>query len=230
LPQMAMDTQASIKEAHRLFETLKRPNVMVKIPGTAPGVPAIQQCIADGININITLLFDIGNYEQVMEAYLSGLEARVKKNQPIDRISSVASFFVSRVDTSVDKALQEKIDKSQNPEEKEALKKLLGKAAVANAKLAYQKFKEIFSSKRFLALKSKGAKLQRPLWASTSTKNPAYSDILYVQELIAPDSVNTMPPETIEAYKDHGNPRITIEDDLEGARQCLKKLKKPESA
>lgn len=223
-PDLAFDTKASVKEAHRLFDRLNRPNIMVKIPGTNEGLPAIEQCLAEGININITLLFDIANYEAVMEAYLSALETRVKRGEPVDKIASVASFFVSRIDTEADKLITEKMSKASYPQQKENLKSLLGKTAVANAKLAYQRFKRFFEGGRYVKLKSQGVKVQRPLWASTSTKNPKYSDILYVQELIAKDSVNTMPLETLQAFKDHGTARLTIEENLDDAHTHLSKL------
>ncbi len=223
-PELARDTAGSIQEARRLFALLDRPNIMIKIPGTPEGIPAIETLIGDGVNVNITLLFSIENHEQVMEAYLKGLEKRVKQGLSIDHLASVASFFVSRVDTLTDQQLNETLQKTTDAKQKEKIKSLFGKTAVANAKLAYQKFKEVFGSPRFQALKAKGARVQRPLWASTSTKNPNYSDILYVQELIAKDSVNTIPPETLRVYKDHGNPKLTIEENLDGARATFREL------
>src|SRR6478672_11608295 len=174
-PKLAHDTEASLAEARRLFALLDRPNVMIKIPGTPEGIPAFEQAIAEGININVTLLFAIEGYEQVARAYISGLERRAAAGQPVDHVASVASFFVSRVDTAVDKALEEKIEGG-----KSELSELLGKAAIANARLAYRGFKRIFAEPRFAALAAKGARVQRPLWASTSTKNPAYRDVMYV--------------------------------------------------
>jgi transaldolase/glucose-6-phosphate isomerase len=223
-PELAQDTEKTIQEARKLSALLDRSNVMIKVPGTPAGIPAIEQLISDGINVNVTLLFNLDNYEQVMEAYLKGLEKRVQQGKPLDAVNSVASFFVSRVDTAVDKLLSNKIQRAKDSGEKAKLESLLGKAAVANAKMAYQRFKKVFSSPRFEVLKNHGANVQRPLWASTSTKNPAYSDILYVQELIAKDSVNTMPPETIQNFKDHGKPRLTIEDKLQEAEAVLKHL------
>ena len=223
-PELANNTQGTIQEARKLFALLDRSNIMIKVPGTSAGIPAVETLISEGINVNITLLFDLENYEEVMEAYLKGLERRMKEGKALDTVNSVASFFVSRVDTSVDKQLSEKIQAAKDPKEKARFEALLGKAAVANAKMAYQKFKQIFSSPRFEALKSHGARVQRPLWASTSTKNPAYSDILYVQELIAKDTVNTMPPETIQNFMDHGAPRLTIEENLDEASSVLKQL------
>lgn len=223
-PELAGDTEGSIREGQRLFTLLNRPNIFVKIPGTPQGIPAIETLISEGVNVNITLLFSIENYEQVMEAYLQGLEKRVETGKPLQAVHSVASFFVSRVDTLIDHALEEKLKHSKSFQEQEKIKGLFGKTAVANAKLAYQKFKEVFGSARFQALQSKGAKLQRPLWASTGTKNSQYSDILYVQELIAGNSVNTMPMETLKAFKDHGDPRLTIEEGLNEARAAIRQL------
>jgi transaldolase len=215
-PKLANDTEGSIREARRLWTECNRPNVMVKIPGTAAGVPAIRQCLAEGININITLLFSVARHREVMEAYLSALEERVAAGQPIDGLRSVASFFVSRVDTNVDK----KLDKIGS----DAARQLRGKAAIANAKLAYQAFREVFGSPRFAALKAKGASLQRPLWASTSTKDPAYPDLYYVEALVAPDTVDTMPPETFQAYRDHGDPKVRISDGMDAARAVFPQL------
>lgn len=220
LPTIANNTQATITEAKRLFETLKRPNIMVKIPATAEGLPAIEESTANGININITLLFSNDVYAKVMEAYLRGLERRVEKNLPIDKIRSVASFFVSRIDTQADKQIEAKLKQTNDRE----LESLLGKIAIANAKMAYQQFKQVFSSDRFKKLQAKGAHVQRPLWASTGTKNPKYSDVLYVESLIARDSVNTLPPATYDAFKDHGKVRVSIEDNLDEARDVLKKF------
>src|SRR5262249_40053229 len=196
-----------------------RPNVMVKIPGTPEGLPAILQCLAEGININITLLFSVPRHREVMEAYLSALEERVKAGKPIENISSVASYFVSRLDTNVDKKLDPMIAKGDAK-----AKALRGKLAIANARLAYAAYEEVFGQPRFAALKAKGAKVQRPLWASTSTKDPAYPDLYYVEALIAPDTVDTMPPETFDAYRDHGDPKVRVHDDLDGARADFRQL------
>ncbi len=219
-PLLANDTRGTIAEAKRLFERLKRPNVMVKIPGTPEGLPAIQESIFNGVNINITLLFSNDVYAQVMEAYLRGLERRVEKNLPIDEIRSVASFFVSRIDTQADKQIEAKLKESGDRE----LESLLGKVAIANAKMAYQQFKQVFGSDRFKKLQAKGAHVQRPLWASTGTKSPKYSDVLYVETLIARDTVNTLPPATYDAFKDHGKVRLTIEENLDEAREVLRKF------
>lgn len=219
-PLLARDTAGTAAEAKRLFGRLNRPNVMVKIPATPEGIPAIEESIAAGININITLIFSNDVYAQVIEAYLRGLERRAEAGQPIDKIRSVASFFVSRIDTQADKQVEEKLKASGDPE----LEQFLGKVAIANAKLAYQQFKEAFGGERFAKLRAKGAVEQRPLWASTGTKNKKYSDVLYIESLIAPDTVNTIPPATYEAFKDHGKVRVTIEEDLDGAREVLRKF------
>jgi transaldolase / glucose-6-phosphate isomerase len=221
-PDLAYDTEKTIREAQRLWDIVQRPNVMIKIPATQPGLTAIRKSIAAGININITLIFSIERYKEVMEAYLSGLEDRVKSGKPIDHIHSVASFFVSRIDSKVDKYLQPFVD-SQGGQAKIA-KGLLGKIAIANARLAYQEFRQVFESERFRKLQDKGATLQRPLWASTSTKNPAYPDTMYVDELIGKYTVNTVPPQTLQAYKDHGKVGLTIEQDLDRARQEFTQL------
>jgi transaldolase len=221
-PHLALDTAGSIEEARRLWKRCDRPNVMVKIPATAPGIPAIRQCLAEGININITLLFSIERYREVMEAYLSALEARVAAGRPVDRLRSVASFFVSRVDTKVDKQLDAvAADAARPPRQRQLARELRGKTAIANARLAYRAFEEVFSGERFAKLREQGASRQRPLWASTSTKDPAYPDLYYVEALAAPDSIDTIPRETFEAYRDHGNPRVRIHDDLDRAQDVL---------
>jgi transaldolase len=220
-PHEARDTQDTIAEARRLWKACGRANVMVKIPGTAEGIPAIRQCLSEGININITLLFGVPRYREVMDAFLSALEERVKKGEPIDRLRSVASFFVSRVDTNVDAKLDPLIAKGSAD-----AKSIRAKLGVANARVAYEAFEEVFGGPRFAALKAKGAKVQRPLWASTSTKDKTLPDIYYVEALIAPDSVNTVPPETFEAYRDHGNPKVRIHDDLAAAHSAFDTLKK----
>lgn len=219
-PGAANDASATIAEAHRLWKTVDRPNLLVKIPGTVQGATAVRRVIADGINVNITLLFALEAHDRVIDAYMSGLEDRVQKGQPVDKIASVASFFVSRVDSEVDKRL-DALEKSGN--EKSALK---GKAAIANAKLAYQLFLQRFSSDRWKALAAKGARVQKPLWASTSTKNPAYRDVMYVEELVGPRSVNTIPPQTVEAFKDHGNVRRTVDENVGEARRVIEQLEK----
>ncbi|MCI0487173.1 MAG: transaldolase [Blastocatellia bacterium] len=223
-PLLARDTEGTIEEARRLWSMVSRRNVMIKIPGTPEGMPAIEQAITEGININITLLFSLDSYRQTIEAYTRGLERRSAEGKPIDRIASVASFFVSRIDTAVDKLLEERIAASASEEEKSQLQRLLGRIAIANAKMAYQIFKEAFGGARFAALKEKGARVQRPLWASTSTKNPAYRDVYYVEALIGPDTVDTLPPATLEAFRDHGQARVSIEDDLDQERGYLFEL------
>lgn len=212
-PDLGYDTEGTIEQARKLFKKVNRPNVMIKIPATTEGIPAIKQSISEGININITLIFSPKVYEDVVEAYISGLEERAAKGGRIDNIASVASFFVSRIDSLVDKQLDEK-----------KLSDFKAKTAIANAKLVYENAKKLFSSERFKKLEAKGAKLQRLLWASTSTKNPAYSDILYVEELIGKDTVNTLPPQTIDAYRDHGKPELRIETNLNDARAQMAKL------
>lgn len=224
-PGLAHETDATIEEARRLWRTVDRPNLMVKVPGTNEGIPAIEQLIYEGLSINVTLLFAVSMYERVMEAYLRGLERRVAEGKPLDQIHSVASFFVSRVDTMVDKELEAKIAATDDPAEQERLRGLLGKAAVANAKLAYQAFKRVFAGPRWEALKARGANLQRPLWASTSTKNPAYPDTLYIAELIGPHTVNTVPENALLAFADHGEVRgNTVEADLDEAERVIRRL------
>ncbi|HEX9688127.1 MAG TPA: transaldolase [Thermoanaerobaculia bacterium] len=223
-PHLASDTEASIREARRLWEACGRPNVMVKIPGTAAGVPAIRQCLADGVNINITLLFSVSRYREVMEAYLSALEERIGAGRPVESLHSVASFFVSRVDTNIDKKLDRIVKEDGESDRGKEARELRGQAAIANARLAYLAFREVFGSPRFASLARRGARIQRPLWASTSTKDPAYPDLYYVEALIAPDTVDTMPPETFSAYRDHGNPQVRIFESLEGARRVFPRL------
>jgi len=218
-PKLADETATSLAEARRLFKLIGRENAMIKIPGTPAGIPAFEDAVADGININVTLLFSIESYELVARAYQSGLERRAAAGQPIDRLASVASFFVSRVDTAVDAVLRERIDQGETE-----LTSLLGKAAVANTRLAYQSFKRIFSGSRWEALAAKGAMDQRPLWGSTSTKNPAYRDVLYVEELIGPNTVNTMPPATIDAFRHHGRVALTLEQDVADAEETFRRL------
>jgi transaldolase / glucose-6-phosphate isomerase len=223
LPRVAADTQGTIAMAHDLFDRVARPNILVKIPATQEGLPAIEQCIADGININITLMFSVKVYEEVARAYLRGLQRRASAGQAIE-IASVASFFVSRVDTAVDKLLEQKIAASHDQAERERLERLLGKAAIANAKMAYQAFLRIFNEPEFAELRQGGARVQRCLWASTGTKNPQYNDVMYVEELIGPDTVNTMPQQTMMAFKEHGEVRPSLLENVEGARQVLRDL------
>src|SRR3989440_9718865 len=223
-PYLAHDTEGTLAEVRRFWDTIDRPNLMVKIPSTPAGVPAIRQALAEGININITLIFSIENYLQVAEAYLGALEERMATGKDINRIASVASFFVSRVDVLTDTLLEDRIKAVGEAAQQQKLKALEGKAAIANARLAYQEFKRLFSGPRFAALKPRGARVQRPLWASTSTKNPAYRDVLYVEELIGPDTVNTMPLTTLERFREHGKVRLSIEDQLSEAKAQLAEL------
>ena len=204
-PKLADDANATIEEAKRLWAWVERPNLMVKVPATPAGVPAFEELIAAGLNINVTLMFSLKHYEDIAQAYVRGL----KRCANPERVASVASFFVSRVDAIVDNTL----DDHGSPE----AARLKGKTAIANSKLAYRRFKEIFASDDFNALKEKGARVQRPLWASTSTKNPDYNDVLYVEELIGPDTVNTLPPATLDAFRDHGKVACTIETDVDDA-------------
>ncbi|HEY3321838.1 MAG TPA: transaldolase [Planctomycetota bacterium] len=225
-PHLARDAQRSIEEARRLWRACGRPNVMVKIPGTSECLPAIRQCLAEGININITLLFSVPRYRKVIEAYLSALEDRVGQGLSVDRVRSVASFFVSRVDTNTDKKLDFiATDPWCTSFERASAQKLRGKLGIANAKLAYHAFDEAFTTARFAELKGKGAAVQRPLWASTSSKDPAYPDLYYVEALIAPNTVDTMPQETFDAFRDHGDPRIRIYEDLPHAWSVLSGLR-----
>jgi transaldolase len=219
-PDLAYDTEKSLKEARRIWAAVDRPNVMIKIPATKAGIPAIQTAIAEGINVNVTLIFSLKRYAEVMEAYLSGLEMRKEDGHAIDHVASVASFFISRIDTAVDEAL----DGMEVEGKKNGVAEIYGKAAIASAKLAYQRFQSIFQSSRFMKLSESGANVQRPLWASTSTKNPAYPDTYYVDNLIGPDTVNTLPPITLEAFRDHGRVEVTIDKDLDHAEEDLERI------
>ncbi len=221
-PLLAHDTAGTIREAKELFAKLNRPNVMIKVPGTPEGLPAIEELIASGLNVNVTLIFSVGVYERVAEAYIRGLERRADAGQAVDRSGSVASFFLSRIDTATDKELEALQKSGAAPAEK--ITPLLGKAAIASAKLAYESFERVFYGERFAALKAKGAMVQRPLWASTSTKNPQYSDVMYVDTLIGPDTVNTVPPNTLEAFRDHGTPAVTLTQDLDKAKKVFADL------
>jgi transaldolase/glucose-6-phosphate isomerase len=223
-PYLAMDTEATLAEAKRLWRAIDRKNLMIKVPATPEGLPAIRDLIAEGINVNITLLFAQSVYAQVVEAYLAGLEGLAARGGDVSRVASVASFFVSRIDTAVDKLLDDKIAQANDPDEKRRLAALKGKVAIANAKLAYQIYLQRFAGERWQALKQKGAKPQRLLWASTGTKNKAYSDVLYVEELIGPDTVNTMPVATMDAFRDHGKLRNSIEEGVADAKRVLDEL------
>src|SRR6202790_2308845 len=220
-PYLAMDTKATIAEAEHLWKEVDRKNLMVKVPATPEGLPAIQHLIGKGISINITLLFSQKVYGQVAEAYLAGLEKYVAGGGDASHVASVASFFVSRIDSAVDKQLDEQIARANDPSEKARLAALKGKVAIANAKLAYQEYKQLFSGPRWDRLKAKGAWPQRLLWASTGTKNKDYSDVLYVEELIGKNTVNTVPPATLDAFRDHGRVRDSLEEDIEGAKGVL---------
>ena len=219
-PHLARDTQASIDEALRLAAAAGRPNLMIKIPGTPEGVPAVEHLVAEGLNINITLLFSRRNYVEVVEAYMSGLEKLLSRGGDPGAVASVASFFVSRIDTMVDGLLEKRLE-GASPPEAEELRSLLGKAAVANAKLAYRRFGELFAGERWRALAARGARPQRLLWASTSTKNPQYRDVMYVEELVGADTVNTMPEATLKAFRDHGEVRPSLEEDLDEAQRIM---------
>ncbi|HEX9939544.1 MAG TPA: transaldolase [Longimicrobium sp.] len=221
-PLLADDAERTMDEARKLWKLVDRPNLMIKVPGTEAGIPAVEQLLSEGLNVNITLLFSIRSYEAVMEAYLRGLERRAEAGQPLDRVGSVASFFVSRVDASVDAAL-EKIVAGGGPNAERA-KAVMGRAAVANAKLAYERFTQVFAGARWERLRAQGARVQRPLWASTSTKNPAYRDVIYVEELVGPETVNTVPLATLKAFADHGEVRRTVDADLDRARSDLATL------
>jgi transaldolase / glucose-6-phosphate isomerase len=222
-PDLANETDATIAEARQLWQSVARPNVMIKVPATRAGLPAIRTLIGDGINVNVTLLFARDAYEAVAQAFIDGLETRVASGQPVDHVASVASFFVSRIDTAVDALLEARL-KNSDAKDRTRIEGLLGKVAIANAKLAYQSYKKIFSGPRWESLRVKGAQTQRVLWASTGTKNPHYPDVLYVEGLIGPDTVDTVPPETLTAFRDHGRPRASLEEDLTGAMEVLDDL------
>ncbi|WP_414544745.1 transaldolase [Nostoc sp. CCY0012] len=228
-PTIAHDTQATINEARRYFQEIGRENVMIKIPGTKAGLPAVEQVISEGINVNITLLFSVESYINTAWAYIRGLEKRVAQGQDISKISSVASFFLSRIDSNVDAKIDEKLKHGVDDINLEAkLRAVKGKVAIANAKIAYQEYNKIIESDRWQALAAKGANVQRLLWASTSTKDPDYSDVMYVDELIGPDTVNTLPPATIKACADHCDVADRVETDVEQAYQLIESLKDPD--
>ncbi|MCG6135343.1 MAG: transaldolase [Nostoc sp. LLA-1] len=228
-PTIAHDTQATINEARRYFQEIGRENVMIKIPGTEAGLPAVEQVISEGINVNITLLFSVESYINTAWAYIRGLEKRVAQGQDISKISSVASFFLSRIDSNVDAKIDEKLKRGVDDINLEArLRSVKGKVAIANAKIAYQEYNKIIESDRWQALAAKGANVQRLLWASTSTKDPDYSDVMYVDELIGPDTVNTLPPATIKACADHCDVADRVETDVEQAYQLIESLKDPD--
>jgi transaldolase len=221
-PHLAHDTNGTMEEARRLWAALSRPNVFIKVPATAEGLPAIQQLISEGISVNVTLLFGLPRYRQVVEAYVTGIEARAAQGKAVKHVASVASFFVSRIDAMVDPLLEKLI--TQGGEEADLAKKVRGQVAIASAKVAYQIYKEIFGSDRFKKPAAQGSRAQRLLWASTGTKNPDYSDVKYVEALIGPDTVNTAPPETLDAYRDHGEPKARLEQDVAEAHWVLRRL------
>ncbi len=223
-PLLALKTQETIEEARRLWKAVNRENVMIKVPGTAEGLPAIRQLIGEGININVTLLFAQEVYEKVAEAYIAGLEDLGKGGGNLKKMASVASFFISRIDSLVDSMIDDKLKTVSDAQQQMLLKSLKGKVAIANGKLTYQRYQRIFSGPRWEALAAKGAQTQRVLWASTSTKNPAYRDVMYVEELIGPDTVNTMPPATIDAFRDHGQPRNSLTENVAGAQKVMDDL------
>lgn len=222
-PHLAHDTNATIEEARRLWNSLRRPNVFIKVPATDAGLPAIRQLISEGINVNVTLLFGLPRYRQVIEAYLAGIEDRLSYNEPVENVASVGSFFVSRMDTLVDPLLEKII--AAGGDKAELAKKLHGQVAVANSKVAYQIYNEAFGSDRFRKLAPRGARIQTLLWASTSTKRPDYSDVKYVEELIGPNTINTVPVSTLDAYREHGRPEVRLEQDVAGARWVLDHLR-----
>lgn len=223
-PHLAMDEKGTINEALRLWKMVGRENVMIKVPATEEGIHAIERLIGEGININVTLLFSIEKYEKVAWAYVAGLERLVEKGGDAGSVASVASFFVSRIDSLVDALLAERLKAAKGDEERILLQGLFGKSAIANAKLAYQLYKSILQSPRWQALAAKGAQTQRLLWASTGTKNPKYSDVMYVEELAGPDTVNTVPPATLDAYRDHGQPRANLEEGVPAAQNVMRDL------
>ena len=225
-PFLANDTKGSIEEARRLWKSVNRPNVMVKIPGAPEGLPAIRQLIEEGLNINITLLFAQSAYEKVAEAFLAALETRAAKGLDVSHVASVASFFVSRIDTLVDNTIDQKLKAGADAAQKALLESLRGKIAIANARLTYEKYQELFGGSRWKALAAKGAQTQRLLWASTSTKNPKYRDVLYVEELIGADTVDTIPPATFDAFRDHGKLRASLTENVDGARRTMEDLGK----
>jgi transaldolase len=222
-PALAYDTEGTVEEVRRLWTSCGRPNVMVKIPGTREGLPAIRSCLAEGININITLLFSVDRYLEVMDAWFDAFRERVERGEPVARLASVASFFVSRVDSKVDGRLEKLLEKA-GADERARIEGLVGRIGIANAKIAYERFEERFRSADFAALEEAGARLQRPLWASTSTKDPDYPDVYYVDNLIAPDTVNTLPPDTLDAFRDHGHPEVRIFDDRDETHRMMDML------
>jgi transaldolase / glucose-6-phosphate isomerase len=223
-PHLAHDTQGTIREAKRLWQTVGRPNVMIKVPGTPAGLPAFEQLISEGINVNVTLLFSQEVYERVAETYIAGLERLAAQGGDVSRVASVASFFISRIDTAIDAQVSVRLKSAKTAQERTLLRSLFGKVAIANGKLTYQRFKAIFEGERWQGLAATGARKQRVLWASTSTKNPNYRDVMYVEELLGPDTVNTMPPATLEDFRDHGRLRASLEEDIQSAQDTMEIL------
>jgi transaldolase len=225
-PLLALETQQTLDEARRLWKTVNRENVMIKVPGTAEGIPAIRQLVSEGININVTLLFAQEVYEKVAEAYIAGVEDLAKRGGDLKKMAGVASFFISRIDTLVDSMIDDKMKATSDPQPQALLKSLKGKVAIANGKLTYQRYQKIFSGARWEVLTAKGAQTQRVLWASTSTKNPEYRDVMYVEELIGPNTVDTMPPATVDAFRDHGKLRNSLTENVAGAQKVMDDLAK----
>ena len=225
-PYLARDTKGTLEEARRLWKTVGRENVMIKIPGTPEGIPAFQQAISEGINVNVTLLFAQDVYVKVAEAYIAWLEQFAAGGGDVSKMASVASFFISRIDTLVDSIIEARIKASKDPKEQQQLKALEGKIAIANGKETYEKYQAIFATNRWKALAAKGGQTQRVLWASTSTKNPAYRDVLYVEELIGPDTVDTIPPATLDAFRDHGIPRASLTENVDAAHRTMEAVTK----
>jgi transaldolase len=225
-PLLALKTQETIEEGRRLWKAVNRENVMIKVPGTAEGLPAIRQLISEGININVTLLFAQEVYEKVAEAYIAGLEDLAKRGGNLKKMAGVASFFISRIDSLVDSMIEDKLKTTSDAQQQALLKSLKGKVAIANGKITYQRYQKIFSGPRWEALAAKGAQTQRVLWASTSTKNPEYRDVMYVEELIGPDTVDTMPPATVDAFRDHGKVRNSLTENVPAAQKVMDDLAK----
>ena len=223
-PYLALETEATLTEARKLWKAVDRPNVMIKVPGTKEGIPAFQQLISEGINVNVTLLFSQEVYQEVADAYVAGVEQLAARGGDLSRIASVASFFISRIDNAIDATIAARLKTSEDARERQQLKSVQGKVAIANGKLAYARYQKTFGSDRWKKLAAQGAQTQRVLWASTSTKNPSYRDVLYVEELIGPDTVNTLPPATLEAFRDHGIPRLSLTEDIPAAGQTMKTL------
>ncbi|MGA3091177.1 MAG: transaldolase [Terriglobales bacterium] len=223
-PYLAHDTKGTIDEARRLWKTVARENVMIKVPGTSEGIPAIRQLLSEGINVNVTLLFAQGVYEQVAAAFIDGVETFAASGGDAGKVASVASFFISRIDSLVDSLIGDRLKQETDAARKAKLQSILGKVAIANGKLTYEAYRRIFSSPRWKALAARGAQTQRVLWASTSTKNKNYRDVIYIEELIGPDTVNTVPPATLDAFRDHGKPRASLTEDLDSARQTMADL------